>query len=878
MKIIRAIMEDTIMGQEKYTAKTLAALQSAQQIAAMKYHQEITSAHVLLALAKEPEGLLATIFEECQTDMPMLKARLEQELAKIPSVKGTDRLGMGMDMVRVLGRAEEYAKSMKDDYVSTEHLLLALATDGSSEVQDICRQFHLTKSAIQASIRKNRKQNVTTDNPEEGYKSLEKFGRDLTAAARAGKLDPVIGRDEEIRRTIEILSRRTKNNPVLIGEPGVGKTAIVEGLARRIVAGDVPESLKNKTLFSLDMGSLIAGAKYRGEFEERLKSVLNEIAKSDGQILLFIDELHTVVGAGATEGAMDAGNLLKPMLARGELHCIGATTLNEYRKYIEKDTALERRFQPVMVGEPSVEDTISILRGLKERYEVHHGVRIRDAALVAAATLSDRYISDRFLPDKAIDLVDEAAAKLRTEIESMPQPLDEIRRKIMQLEIEEQALKKETDEASKEKLQKITKEKEKLQKEEGELKTQWETEKNAILRVRAIKKEIDGVNSEMEAAERAYDLNRMSELKYGKLPELQKKLKEEEAIIAAKSKDNRLLKEEVGEEDIAQVVSRWTGIPVTKMLTGEREKLLHLEDVLHARVVGQDEAVKAVSEAILRARAGIKDPNRPIGSFIFLGPTGVGKTELAKTLAEALFDDERSMIRIDMSEYMEKHSVSRLIGAPPGYVGYDEGGQLTEAVRRRPYSVILLDEIEKAHRDVFNVLLQILDDGRLTDGKGRVVNFKNTVIIMTSNLGSHEILNKSYEEAKGAVKEILKDYFRPEFLNRVDDIIVFKALKKEQVKNIAAIMLKSLSDRLEKQIKISLTWTDDALTALADKGFDPNFGARPLRRLLTHTVETSLSKQIIRGDVREGDTVEIGFDGTDFTFKTLPSVKTEEEA
>ena len=849
------------MGQEKYTAKTLAALQSAQQIAAMKYHQEITSAHVLLALAKEPEGLLATIFEECQTDMPMLKARLEQELAKIPSVKGTDRLGMGMDMVRVLGRAEEYAKSMKDDYVSTEHLLLALATDGSSEVQDICRQFHLTKSAIQASIRKNRKQNVTTDNPEEGYKSLEKFGR-----------------DEEIRRTIEILSRRTKNNPVLIGEPGVGKTAIVEGLARRIVAGDVPESLKNKTLFSLDMGSLIAGAKYRGEFEERLKSVLNEIAKSDGQILLFIDELHTVVGAGATEGAMDAGNLLKPMLARGELRCIGATTLNEYRKYIEKDTALERRFQPVMVGEPSVEDTISILRGLKERYEVHHGVRIRDAALVAAATLSDRYISDRFLPDKAIDLVDEAAAKLRTEIESMPQPLDEIRRKIMQLEIEEQALKKETDEASKEKLQKITKEKEKLQKEEGELKTQWETEKNAILRVRAIKKEIDGVNSEMEAAERAYDLNRMSELKYGKLPELQKKLKEEEAIIAAKSKDNRLLKEEVGEEDIAQVVSRWTGIPVTKMLTGEREKLLHLEDVLHARVVGQDEAVKAVSEAILRARAGIKDPNRPIGSFIFLGPTGVGKTELAKTLAEALFDDERSMIRIDMSEYMEKHSVSRLIGAPPGYVGYDEGGQLTEAVRRRPYSVILLDEIEKAHRDVFNVLLQILDDGRLTDGKGRVVNFKNTVIIMTSNLGSHEILNKSYEEAKGAVKEILKDYFRPEFLNRVDDIIVFKALQKEQVKNIAAIMLKSLSDRLEKQIKISLTWTDEALTALADKGFDPNFGARPLRRLLTHTVETSLSKQIIRGDVREGDTVEIGFDGTDFTFKTLPRVKTEEEA
>ena len=854
------------MGQEKYTSKTLAALQAAQQIAAMRYQQEITSAHVLLALAKEPEGLLATIFEECQTDLPMLKARLEKELAKIPSVKGQDRLGMGMDMVRVLGRAEEYAASMKDDYVSTEHLLLALVTDGSDAVQEIARQFKLTKSAIQSSIKKNRKQNVTNDNPEEGYKSLEKFGRDLTEAARRGRLDPVIGRDEEIRRTIEILSRRTKNNPVLIGEPGVGKTAIVEGLARRIVAGDVPESLKNKTLYSLDMGSLVAGAKFRGEFEERLKAVLNEIAKSDGQILLFIDEVHTVVGAGAAEGAMDAGNLLKPMLARGELRCIGATTLNEYRKYIEKDTALERRFQPVMVGEPTVEDTISILRGLKERYEVHHGVRIRDAALVAAATLSDRYISDRFLPDKAIDLVDEAAAKLRTEIESMPAPIDEIRRKIMQLEIEEQALKKETDEASKEKLVGITAEKESLQKEEAELKGKWEAEKSAILRVRAIKKEIDAVNSQMEAAERSYDLNRLSELKYGKLPELQKKLADEEAAIAAKQKGDTLLKEEVGEEDIAKVVSRWTGIPVTKMLTGEREKLLHLEDVLHERVVGQDEAVKAVAEAILRARAGIKDPNRPIGSFIFLGPTGVGKTELAKTLAEALFDDERSMIRIDMSEYMEKHSVARLIGAPPGYVGYDEGGQLTEAVRRRPYSVILLDEIEKAHRDVFNVLLQILDDGRLTDGKGRVVNFKNTVIIMTSNLGSHEILNKDYEEAKVAVKEILKESFRPEFLNRVDDIIVFKALAKEQVKSIAGLLLGALGNRLEKQIGIRLTWNDAALEALSAQGFDPNFGARPLRRLLTHTVETSLSKEIIKGDIKDGDTVKIGYDGSEFTF------------
>jgi ATP-dependent chaperone protein clpB len=784
-------------------------------------------------------------------------------------VRGTNRLGMGMDMVRVLGRAEELAKSMKDEYVSTEHLLLAIVTDGSDEVQTIAREFGLTKSAVQEAIQKNRKQNVTSDNPEEGYQSLEKYGRDLTAAARANKLDPVIGRDEEIRRSIEILSRRTKNNPVLIGEPGVGKTAIVEGLARRIVAGDVPESLKNKTLYSLDMGALVAGAKFRGEFEERLKGVLNEIAKSEGQILLFIDEVHTVVGAGAAEGAMDAGNLLKPLLARGELRCIGATTLNEYRKYIEKDTALERRFQPVMVGEPSVEDTISILRGLKDRYEVHHGVRIRDAALVAAATLSDRYISDRFLPDKAIDLVDEAAAKLRTEIESMPAPLDEIRRKILQLDIEEEALKKETDEASKEKLAALVAEKEELHTEEQKLQEKWESETQAILRVRAIKKEMDEVRGEMEAAERSQNLARASELKYGKMPELEKKLAEEEAAIAAKADGEQMLKEEVGEEDIARVVSRWTGIPVTKMMTGEREKLLRLEEVLHERVVGQDEAVTAVSEAILRARAGIKDPNRPIGSFIFLGPTGVGKTELAKTLAETLFDDERSMIRIDMSEYMEKHSVSRLIGAPPGYVGYDEGGQLTEAVRRRPYSVILLDEIEKAHRDVFNVLLQILDDGRLTDGKGRVVNFKNTVIIMTSNLGSHEILSKKYEEAVQAVRGLLKEYFRPEFLNRVDDTIVFKGLSKDDVKHIAAIMLAALGKRLERQTDIELTWNDDAIAALAEEGFDPDFGARPLRRLLTHTVETELSKKIIAGDVRGGDVVELGFDGKNFTFKTL---------
>ena len=872
------------MANEKFTAKAQQALQAAQQLAAMKYHQEFNSLHLMLALAKEPEGLLATIFAECQTDLPMLKVKLEAELNKIPQVKGQERLSMGVDLARVIGKAREYAASMKDEFISTEHLLLGLVTDGKRELQDIANEFKLSKSKIDDAIKKFRKQNVTSENPEETYQSLAKFGRDLTAAARAGKLDPVIGRDEEIRRTIEILSRRTKNNPVLIGEPGVGKTAIVEGLARRIVAGDVPESLKNKTLYALDMGSLIAGAKFRGEFEERLKAVLNEITKSDGQILLFIDEVHTVVGAGKAEGAMDAGNLLKPMLARGELRCIGATTLNEYRKYIEKDTALERRFQPVMVGEPTVEDTITILRGIKERYEVHHGVRIRDAALVSAATLSDRYISDRFLPDKAIDLVDEAAAKLRTEIESLPAPIDEIRRKIMQLEIEEQALKKESDAASREKLNAITDEISKLKADEKVLRDKWEAEKQSILRVRAIKKEIDAVNNEIEEAQRAYNLQKASELKYGKLPQLQNTLKQVEQEIAAQAKGERLLKEEVGEEDIAKVVSRWTGIPLAKMLTGEREKLLHLEDTLHERVVGQDEAVKVVSEAILRARAGIKDPNRPIGSFIFLGPTGVGKTELAKALAEALFDDERSIIRVDMSEYMEKHTVARLIGAPPGYVGYDEGGQLTEAVRRRPYSVILLDEIEKAHRDIFNVLLQILDDGRLTDGKGRVVNFKNTVIIMTSNLGSQEILqrakigfitNKAFAEAEGIIKNLLKDYFRPEFLNRIDDIIVFKSLAKEQVKAIAEILLKTLGARLEKQINVQLTWTDSAVSALSEKGFDANYGARPLKRLLTHTVETELSKKIISGDVKDGDTVELDFDGKDFVFNAKTPVKLE---
>ena len=857
------------MAEEKYTQKVLTALQSAQQNAAMHYHQEITSTHLLLALVKEPEGLLTTIFDECQTDLPMLKVRLEQLLNKIPAVKGQDRLSMSVEMARVLGRARQIADSMKDDYISTEHLMLAIIDDADDEVKKACKEFNLSTSKIKSIIKNNRKQNVNSDNPEGEYKALQKYGRDLTAAARRGKLDPVIGRDDEIRRTIEILSRRTKNNPVLIGEPGVGKTAIVEGLARRIIAGDVPESLKNKTLYSLDLGALVAGAKFRGEFEERLKAVLNEISKSDGQILLFIDEVHTVVGAGAAEGAMDAGNILKPMLARGELRCIGATTLNEYRKYIEKDTALERRFQPVMVGEPNVEDTISILRGIKERYEVHHGVRIRDNALISAAVLSDRYISDRFLPDKAIDLVDEAAAKLRTEIESMPAPLDEIRRKILQLKIEQQALTKESDEASKTRLEKISEEIKTAETEEASLKTQWEHEKQLITRTRGIKQEIDNVKTEMVQAERDGNLAKASELRYGKLPELEKELSAQEKSMS-ENQDSQLLKEEVAEEDIAKVVSRWTGIPVAKMMTGEREKLIHLEDELHKRVIGQDEAVKSVSEAILRARAGIKDPNRPIGSFIFLGPTGVGKTELAKTLAESLFDDEKSMIRIDMSEYMEKHSVSRLIGAPPGYVGYDEGGQLTEAVRRRPYSVILLDEIEKAHTDIFNILLQILDDGRLTDGKGRVVNFKNTVIIMTSNLGSHNILEATdFTTAQTKVMELLKNYFRPEFLNRIDDIIVFKGLAKQQVKKIAAILLESLNKRLQKQVKISLHYSEEVLDKLAEEGFDPHFGARPLRRLLTNTIETELSKEIIKGTITEGQTANINLIDGELSFSTL---------
>jgi ATP-dependent chaperone ClpB len=852
-----------MMDQDKFTPKATAALQEAQQLAALHYHQELTTRHLLLALVNDSEGIVAYILAQLNVQMPVFRVKVEQLLKSIPAVKGQDSvLRMNTAMVRVMALAQQQAAAMKDEYVSVEHLLMAVAEDGDSDVVGVCREFGLYRSRIREVVNHFRAgKQVTSDNPEESMQALAKYGRDLTALARQGKLDPVIGRDEEIRRVVEILSRRTKNNPVLIGEPGVGKTAIVEGLARRVIAGDVPEGLKNKIVYSLDLGAMVAGAKYRGEFEERLKNVLAEIKKAEGSIILFIDELHTVVGAGAAEGAMDAGNILKPMLARGELHCIGATTLNEYRKHIEKDAALERRFQPIIVDQPSVEDTISILRGLRERYEVHHGIRIKDAALVAAATLSDRYIADRFLPDKAIDLVDEAAAKLRTEIDSMPGELDEALRRVLQLEIEEQALKKESDSASREKLGRIREELANLKQQADALKAQWQLEKQGITRLHNLKKEMEAVHAAMEAAERNYDLNKLAELKYGRLPDLEKKLKSEENLLAEKRTHKVLLKEEVDEDDIAKIVSRWTGIPVTRLLSGEREKLSRLADILHERVVGQDTAVAAISEAVIRARAGIKDPNRPIGSFIFLGPTGVGKTELAKTLAEVLFDDERSMIRIDMSEYMEKHAVSRLVGAPPGYVGYEEGGQLTEAVRRRPYSVILLDEVEKAHNDVFNILLQILDDGRLTDGKGRTVDFKNTVIIMTSNIGSHEILNSDFTVAKERVLAMMRSHFRPEFLNRIDDIVVFSALTRAQVAEIAALLLSSLNVRVKKQLNISLSWDSQVLTLLAREGYDPNYGARPLKRLIRSLIETELSKKIVAGEVAEGSRVALRSDG-----------------
>lgn len=853
------------MNFQKYTQKSMEAVQSAQSIAIANSNQQMEQVHLLLALLKQEGGLIPQLLRKMEVTVESLEAAANAELRKLPGVKGSreaDRFYISVDVDAVFTAAEAKADSMKDEFVSVEHLFLALLDCAKGGVKKLFETYRITpEDALKALQAVRGNQRVTSDSPEGTYDALEKYGTDLVKRAREQKMDPVIGRDDEIRNVIRILSRKTKNNPVLIGEPGVGKTAIAEGLAQRIVKKDVPKSLQDKTVFSLDMGALIAGAKYRGEFEERLKAVLNEVKESDGQILLFIDELHTIVGAGKTEGSMDAGNLLKPMLARGELHCIGATTLDEYRQYIEKDAALERRFQPVLVDEPSVEETIAILRGLKERYEVFHGVKISDPAIISAVTLSHRYITDRFLPDKAIDLIDEACAQIRTEMDSMPTELDDVSRRIIQMEIEEAALKKEEDELSKARLAQLQKDLAEERDKFNAMKAQWDNEKNAIGRVQQLRETIEDLNRQIETAEQNYDLEKAAELKYGRLPDAKRRLAEEEQKVNA-AKESNILRDRVTDEEIAKIVERWTGIPVSRLVQGEREKLLTLDDTLHKRVVGQDEAVTAVTEAIQRSRAGIQDPNRPIGSFLFLGPTGVGKTELAKTLAQALFDDENNLVRIDMSEYMEKFSVSRLIGAPPGYVGYEEGGQLTEAVRRKPYSVVLFDEVEKAHPDVFNVLLQVLDDGRITDSQGRTVDFKNTILILTSNLGSQFLLGgvnadgTIEESAKEQVEALLRRSFRPEFLNRLDEIVFYKPLTKENITKIIDLQIAGLNRRLAEQ-QITCVLTDAAKTAIVDAAYDPEYGARPLRRYVQHTVETMLSKRLLRGDILPGQTVTV---------------------